>query len=195
MVLAQKEFKVGGYPVTDFKVENYKEVVLTCKAGPLDVVINKEKNIAVYGVSEVGFFKKTKIAWNAQYSEGKFWFHGGKEGEPVMDMLLIGTHIKKDGLYFGVGFPEDIALFRRAGVTGEKYDMLNFDGVKQALKLHKKGKLELNLKVQTAEGCLKNFEQIVAFEKAIKQAAAIYDDLQNLKSHPEVEKFASGKVV
>jgi hypothetical protein len=181
-VKVEEKHTLGGHTLTEFKIDEQRECVRG-KAGPYEIIVDYYGNALVNGRNE-----RKDREWAAKYLEKRFWIAvvDGKEkwSWPV--------HMVQGELLFPKLSIVDEKLFRKARGKGEADMFLNFDGVKDALRLHEKGELRLAGRGNEglARGRLEALKRIAKYEAEIREAAQLFGEVQKLKTHPEVLKLA-----
>jgi len=191
---AEEKFKIGEYAVTNFKLDEHDN--LRCKAGPLNICVDRMKRIAVGGTTKGK--GEEMVHWIAEgYSKKSFLFFTGepdqiskknfKPGDFLEISLACNVTIEKDDLYLEIVTPkvEPIKLVA-AGTEVNKFKM---GAVKEILEQHKKGELRLVLEKDLSDSTLKAFEKIADCEEAIKLAASSAGGIVKLREHPQIDVY------
>ena len=176
MPVKVKQYTLGGYPV-ELKAE---EEFVKGRAGSYSFMIDKEGVVLVGGVNE-----KTKREWTAKYFSNRFWI-SVKEKESIWSWPVC---IVEREPHFTKLPIVDSDAFRKAGGRGDADVYLSFEGVRDALKLYEKGKLKLAEEKEVERARAEMIKNILKYEREIREAAELFEEVKKLKEHPEVLKF------
>jgi hypothetical protein len=178
-----EKYTIGEHLLEDFKIDAKREVVRGT-AGPYTVLVTAGQEVIVIGRNE-----KKNRDWHADYEENSFWItvYDGRE------KWISPVHIDGKHAQFSYLTLLDKELFEKAG--GEVKDgYIEMDDVGKALSLHEKGKLHLAERDRSLERIrLGNLKDIARYRAETEEAAGLFDEVQRLKTHPEVLKLAKEK--
>ncbi|MEM3555530.1 MAG: hypothetical protein QXF56_02335 [Candidatus Micrarchaeia archaeon] len=179
-VKVEEKYTLGGHELKEFKLDERGEF-LKGKAGPYSVLVDSDGVVFLSGVSQ-----KTKREWTAKYLKDRFWI-SVKEGNNIWSWPVC--IIEKEPHFSQLPLVDSDA-FKKAGGKGDRDLFLTFEGVRNALKLHEKGKLKLAEDKEHEKMRAQMLKNIIKYEKEIEEAAKLFEDVSKLRKHPEVLKFS-----